>query len=78
MMAPIQKQAITFENKCPYQLNQRPLQMIASGFYYTGCGDCVTCFHCGITLCNWEHVDDVDMEHKHSPECKYLLMSRQV
>ena len=38
--------------------------MIPSGFYYTGCGDRVTCFHCGITLHNWEHADDVDMEHK--------------
>ena len=62
MMAPIQKRAITFENKWPNQLNQHPLQMIASGFYYTGCGDHVTCFHC-VTLCNWEHADDVDMEH---------------
>ena len=79
MMAPIQKRAITFENKWPNQLNQCPLQMIASGFYYTGCGDRVTCFHCGITLRNWEHADDVDMEHKkHSPECKYLLISHQV
>ena len=79
MMAPIQKRAITFENKWPNQLKQRPLQMIESGFYYTGCGDRVTCFHCGITLCNWEHADNVDMEHKkHSPECKYLLMCRQV
>ena len=64
MMAPIQKRAITFENKWPNQLKQRPLQMIESGFYYTGCGDCVTCFHCGITLRNWEHADNVDMEHK--------------
>ena len=53
--------------------------MIASGFHYTGCGDLVTCFHCGITLCDWEHADDVDMGHKkHSPECKYLLMCHQV
>ena len=48
MMAPIQKRAITFENKWPNQLNQCLLQMIASEFYYTGCGDRVTCFHCGI------------------------------
>ena len=53
--------------------------MIASGFYYTGCGDKVTCFHCGITLRNWESLDDVDGEHKkHSPECKYLFMCREV
>ena len=33
--------------------------MIESGFYYTSCGDRVTCFHCGITLRNWEHADYV-------------------
>ena len=39
MMAPIQKQANTFVNKWPNQLTQRPVQMITSGFYYTGYGD---------------------------------------
>ena len=79
VMAPIQKRANTFVNKWPNQLTQRPVQMIASGFYYTGYGDRVTCFHCGIILRNWEQADDVDLEHKkHSPECKFLLMCRQV
>ena len=79
MMAPIQKQANTFVNKWPNQLTQHPVQMIASGFYYTGYGDRVTCFHCGIILHNWEQADDVDLEHKkHSPDCKFLLMCRQV
>ena len=80
MMAPIQKRAITFENKWPNQLNQRPLQMIASGFLLHWFVEIVSLvFHCDITLHNWKHADDVDMEHKkHSPECKYLLMSRQV
>ena len=79
MMAPIQKRANTFVNKWPNQLRQRPVQMIASGFYYTGYGDRVTCFHCGIILRNWEQADDVDLEHKkHSPDCKFLLMCRQV
>ena len=78
-MAPINKSVNSFENKWPKQLTQQPNQMVASGFYYTGCGDTVTCFHCGITLRNWEHTDDVDMEHKkHSPDCKFLLMCHQV
>ena len=79
MMAPIQKRANTLVNKWPNQLTQCPVQMIESGFYYTGYGDRVTCFHCGIILCNWEQADDVDLEHKkHSPDCKFLLMCRQV
>ena len=78
-MTPINKRVNSFENKWPKQLTQRPNQMVASGFYYTGCGDTVTCFHCGITLRNWERTVDVDMEHKkHSPDCKFLLMCRQV
>ena len=40
--------------------------MIESGFYYTGCGDRVTCFHYGRTLRNWEQADDVDLEHKNT------------
>ena len=73
-MAPINKRVNSFENKWPKQLTQRPNQMVASG-----CGDTVTCFHCGITLRNWERTDDVDMEHKkHSPDCKFLLMCCQV
>ena len=79
IMTLINKRVITFENKWPKQLTQHPQQLAASGFYYTGCGDRVTCFHCGITLCNWECADYIDMEHKkHSPDCKYLLMCREV
>ena len=78
-MAQINKRVSSFENKWPKQLTQRPNQMVASGFYYTGCGDTVTCFLCGITIRNWERTDDVDLEHKkHSPDCKFLLMCRQV
>ena len=78
-MSKLRPRVATFEERWPKQISQRPYQMIAPGFYYTGCGDKVTCFHCGITLRNWESLDDVDGEHKkHSPECKYLFMCREV
>ena len=67
--------ANTFLNKWPLQMVQRPHQLVASGFYYNGYGDSVTCFFCGISVNCWEHTDTVDVEHKkHSPDCKYLLM----
>ena len=63
----------------PRQLVQQPQQLARSGFYYSGRGDLVTCFFCGIPLKNWERVDNVDFEHKkHSPNCKYLLMSSDI
>ena len=78
-MAKLQHCITSFDGKWPRQMSQRAYQMIASGFYYTGCGDKVTCFYCGITLLNWDRGDDVDVEHKkHSPKCKYLLICRQV
>ena len=78
-MSKLRQCVATFEERWPKQISQRPYQMIASGFYYTGCGDKVTCFHCGITLRNWESSDDVDAEHKkHSPDCKYLFMCHEV
>ena len=61
----------------PKQIVQKANQMLPSGFYYTGRGDVVTCFFCGITLKNWGCTDDVDSEHKrHSPDCKFMLMCR--
>ena len=63
----------------PIQMVQKPQQLLQSGFYYTGRGDHITCFFCGITLRNWDSTDDVDFEHKkHSPECKFLLMCRDI
>ena len=59
----------------PRQIAQKPTEMVASGFYYTGHGDVVQCFYCGMSLKYWECTDVVDDEHrKHAPECKYITM----
>ena len=59
----------------PKQIEQRPEFLARSGFYYSGCGDLVTCFYCGLTLKEWEFGDGVNFEHKRfSPGCKYLSM----
>ena len=62
----------------PKQMAQRPPELAASGFYYTGYGDVVQCFFCGILLKYWLHNDKVDVEHKHhSPDCKFHCMVRR-
>ncbi|XP_061192264.1 death-associated inhibitor of apoptosis 2-like [Saccostrea echinata] len=46
-----------------------------AGFIYTGLGDKVTCFSCGITLRNWEPLDDAYNEHNRwSKNCVYSNM----
>ena len=56
-------------------MEQTPSDMVKSGFFYTGQGDLVTCFMCGLTLKDWERGDVVDLEHKKwSPGCKYLCV----
>ena len=62
----------------PKQIVQKPEEMVSSGFYYTGRGDVVQCFYCGIYLKHWERSDRVNVEHgKHSPSCKFLVMVRR-
>ena len=62
----------------PKQMVQKPMEMVSSGFYYTGCGDVVQCFFCGICLKHWSRTDTVNVEHrKHSPECKFNVMLRR-
>ena len=63
----------------PKQIVRKPSEFVPSGFYYTGRGDVVQCFFCGIYLKHWSRTDRVDLEHrKHSPECKFQLMLRRM
>ena len=63
----------------PKQIVQKPSELVPSGFYYTGRGDVVQCFFCGISLKHWSRTDRVDIEHrKHSPQCKFQLMLRRM
>ena len=59
----------------PKQIAQKPAEMVVSGFYYTGRGDVVQCFYCGIFLKHWTPTDDAESEHaKHALQCKYIKM----
>ena len=60
----------------PKQMKQKPQDMVKSGFFYTGRGDVVQCFYCGIALKHWDTIDSVDDEHrKYATQCKYLVMA---
>lgn len=43
---------MTYE-KWPKNAKQSPADLVAAGFFYTGIGDRVQCFYCGIGLNNW-------------------------
>lgn len=64
----------TFEH-WPRQLAQTPKNLAANGFFYTGFGDRVTCFYCGITLKQWEKDECIEIEHtKWEPSCLFAKM----
>ena len=57
---------INWPKHCPVQ----PKELIDAGFYYTGSGDRVECFRCGIILAGWEPQDTPWGEHeKWSKDC---------
>ena len=59
----------------PKQMVPDKYALAKCGFVYTGKGDKVTCFDCGICLEQWEIIDDPWREHfKSSPTCDYLNM----
>ncbi|KAJ8299162.1 hypothetical protein KUTeg_023222 [Tegillarca granosa] len=48
-----------------------------AGFFYTGSGDGVRCFHCGIGLQNWEKDDNPWVEHaRYSKSCRYVMQQK--
>ena len=50
-----------------------PELMAKAGFFYTGQGDEVCCFYCGVSLNEWSANDDPFMEHAlASRNCPYI------
>ena len=49
LMAGYERRLHSFK-RWPKQMAQHPIDMVRSGIYYSGSGDVVTCFFCGITL----------------------------
>lgn len=60
-------------NSWPLALKQRPTDFVESGLFYTGNGDRVVCFSCGLGLKNWDPDDIPIIEHaKYTLSCQYL------
>ncbi|XP_005916554.1 E3 ubiquitin-protein ligase XIAP [Haplochromis burtoni] len=52
-------------------------RLARAGFYSTGRGDAVLCFHCSGGLNNWQPEEDPWVEHaKHYPGCSFLLANK--
>ena len=61
---------INWPKDCPVQ----PKELIDAGFYYTGNGDKVECFKCGIILANWVPQDTPWGEHeKWAKDCPLVI-----
>ncbi|XP_068453591.1 baculoviral IAP repeat-containing protein 7 [Clinocottus analis] len=66
----------TFHN-WPTDASVQPDVLARAGFFYTGHGDNVKCFHCDGGLRNWEPGDDPWQEHaKWFPRCEFLIQER--
>ncbi|XP_070534855.1 baculoviral IAP repeat-containing protein 7-like [Ptychodera flava] len=71
------KRRLSTYHTWPANANARPDALAQAGFFYTGIGDNVKCFHCDGGLRNWEPTDEPWAEHaKWFPRCKYLLKKR--
>ena len=57
----------------PLAMPQKPHSLVDAGFYYTGRGDRVKCFKCGVEVYNWEDGDQPWVEHaKLSLGCSFV------
>ncbi|XP_061188567.1 E3 ubiquitin-protein ligase XIAP-like [Saccostrea echinata] len=62
----------TFTN-WPSQISQRPYELAAAGFFYSGRGDRVQCSFCGGQLHQWERSDVPFHEHlRWFPDCPFV------
>ncbi|XP_065340490.1 baculoviral IAP repeat-containing protein 7-B-like [Cloeon dipterum] len=67
----------SFSGFWPKNLRQNPHDLACAGFFYTGRGDRVICFHCNLGLKDWDPNDDPFIQHcKWNSNCQYLLMRK--
>ncbi|KAI0208552.1 E3 ubiquitin-protein ligase XIAP, partial [Lamellibrachia satsuma] len=66
----------TFEN-LPESSSFSPCMASKAGFYYTGEGDTVGCYSCGLRLNNWESgVHPMTAHRELSPDCQFVTQHR--
>ncbi|CAO1396288.1 unnamed protein product [Diamesa tonsa] len=49
----------------PIGIKQRPEELSAAGFYYSGCGDELLCYSCGLEMCQLEPDANPWVKHQH-------------
>ncbi|XP_057329933.1 E3 ubiquitin-protein ligase XIAP-like [Microplitis mediator] len=50
-----------------------PEKLANAGFYYTGEGDSVKCFECGIVICHWLQTDNPVSDHRRwQSNCRFI------
>lgn len=61
----------------PRIMKQKPEELAAAGFFYTGTGDRVNCFSCGGGLKDWDETDEPWEQHAHwMSKCRYLKLMK--
>jgi len=60
-------------------LAQKPSVLASAGFFYTGIGDRVICFYCGLGLKDWDLKDDVYKQHAiFRSWCQYIAITKGI
>lgn len=63
----------------PISMAQKPNDLAKAGYFYTGRGDIIKCFHCGTLLKNLLPTDNVNQLHKALFEtCEFLQMHSEL
>lgn len=63
----------------PIVMHQKPSELSQAGFFYTGNSDKVRCFSCGVSLRNWEKLDDPFEQHAiWKSECLFLIIIKGI
>ena len=61
--------------KWPKRTNPNPKDLAEAGFFYTGVGDAVRCFHCGNSLKDWKQTDYPWKQHAfHFRNCAHVRL----
>ncbi|XP_052239374.1 E3 ubiquitin-protein ligase XIAP-like isoform X2 [Dreissena polymorpha] len=67
----------SFTGNWPNTSKYSPVQLTDGGFFFTGLGDCVRCFFCGIGLRHWDKEDDMWVEHARWSQNRTFLIQKK-
>jgi baculoviral IAP repeat-containing protein 7/8 len=84
MMQPLFDEFVNFKTRLatfdnwPCGLAQKPESLATAGFFYTGRGDAVVCFYCGVRFIHWSSDDDPWIEHTRwrGEMCAFVLLHK--